>query len=29
MEVDILVFKDNAGDLVVFPATGELGFGNW
>ncbi len=28
MEVDILVFKDDAGDLVVFPASGELGFGN-
>ena len=28
MEVDILVFKDNTGDLVVFPASGEFGFGN-
>jgi len=28
MEMDILVFKDDAGDLVVFPAPGELGLGN-
>jgi hypothetical protein len=28
VKVDILVFKDDAGDLVVFPAAGELGFGN-
>jgi hypothetical protein len=28
VEVDILVFNDDAGDLVVFPAAGELGFGN-
>ena len=28
MEVDILLFKDNAGDPVVFSAAGEAGFGN-